>query len=108
MTLQIAARGVRLLPSFVDAVERKAAQAFDRFERSLIDVRLMLRDLNGPKGGTDKLCRVEIAVVHGPNIIIESRGDDVLSVAGRAIDRAAHAVSRRLERLTNSRHGRAG
>jgi hypothetical protein len=32
--------------------------ATDRFERHIRDVGVVLRDVNGPHGGIDKLCRV--------------------------------------------------
>ena len=106
MTLQIAVRGMRVFPSVMKSLERKAQQAFDRFEQSLADVRMMLQDVNGPKGGTDKLCRVMVAVPHGRDIIVETRGDNILSVAAEAIEKAAYVLGRQHDRRISSRHGR--
>jgi ribosome-associated translation inhibitor RaiA len=58
-----------------------------------------IADLNGPRGGVDRQCRITVDVRPSRTVILEETDADLY----RAIDRAAHrvgqSVRRQLERL---------
>lgn len=72
----------------------------DRIARVVV----RLGDENGPRGGADKFCRLQVHLVDAPEVVIRDCGPDLYAVIDRASDRAARAVAKQLER---NRFGRA-
>jgi hypothetical protein len=58
MRLSIRARDVKWTPELQDSVERRIEFAVDRHKQRVSDVSVYIADLNGPKGGVDKLCQI--------------------------------------------------
>jgi len=79
-------------------VERRLLFALGRFARHLGRVQVWLGDVNGPRGGVDKTCRI-VAHVRGVGQVVIEDADAVLPAAvARAAERAERAVARALER----------
>ncbi len=57
-----------------------------------------LGDENGPRGGVDKFCRLQVSLVDAPQVVIRDCGPDLYTVIDRASDRAARSVAKQLER----------
>ena len=66
----------------------------DRISRVVV----RLGDENGPRGGPDKFCRLQVTLVDAPQVVIRDCGPDLYSVIDRASDRASRAVAKQLER----------
>ena len=66
----------------------------DRISRVVV----RLGDENGPRGGPDKFCRLQVTLVDAPQVVIRDCGPDLYSVIDRASDRAARAGAKQLER----------
>jgi hypothetical protein len=60
-----------------------------------------LGDLNGPKGGKDKFCRIVAQVGHG-TVVVEDVDSNLYSAISRATHRFAMATSRQLRRRCRS------
>jgi hypothetical protein len=56
-----------------------------------------LGDLNGPKGGKDKFCRIVAQVGHG-TVVVEDVDSNLYSAISRATHRFAATTSRQLRR----------
>lgn len=67
---------------------------------------VFLSDINGPRGGIDKRCRVQVQLTAGRSVIIEDIEADLYSAIDRAADRADRAVVRRVERQRDFVHTR--
>ncbi len=61
-------------------------------------VSLQLRDVNGPRGGEDKLCLVHLQLRGAPAVVVRERGAQPVALVRQAIARAAHALLRQTER----------
>ena len=61
-------------------------------------VTVNLDDVNGPRGGVDKQCRILVSLRRGTPVKVEDMDVDLASAVGRAADRAGNAVARRVER----------
>lgn len=57
-----------------------------------------LSDINGPRGGRDKRCKIQISLDHGKTVVIENTEDDLYVAIDRAADRADRALARQLAR----------
>lgn len=69
------------------------SHATDRIRR----VGIRLSDINGPRGGVDKRCLVEVRLDGLPTVVIEDTQSDMYTAIDRAVGRAARTVMRRLE-----------
>jgi ribosome-associated translation inhibitor RaiA len=69
-----------------------------RFHERVSRVTVRLSDLNGPRGGVDKACRVRIRLHGMTDIRIEDAEEDLYVAISRAADRAGRTLGRRLHR----------
>lgn len=66
---------------------------------------LRLSDLNGPRGGIDKRCRIELGTVGRGTVVITSVASDWRGAIDDALARAARVLRRLWQR--DRQHGRA-
>ncbi|HEX4915703.1 MAG TPA: hypothetical protein VFV51_17215 [Vicinamibacterales bacterium] len=84
----------------VDAALRKLARqrvaaALGRFSSRIESLRVRFADVNGPKGGDDQRCIVEVRLrVPARTTVIEDIDSNAAAAISRAAERAARAVSR--------------
>jgi hypothetical protein len=57
-------------------------------------VNAFFSDLNGPKGGIDKLCRVVVDLKRQPSLVIEDRDSELSHLIDRIIDRVGQTATR--------------
>ena len=84
-------------------IERRVQFALSWAHHKLPLIHLRLDDVNGPKGGVDKVCRIQIPVAGGKPVVIEETQTDMVTAIDRAIERAARTISRRIERSRTHR-----
>ena len=66
-----------------------------------------LSDINGPRGGRDKRCKIQISLDHGKTVVIEDTEEDMYAAIDRAAERADRALARRLARGRAFAHDKA-
>ncbi len=103
MQIEIRSRDFTVTDAIRSYVLRRLGFALDHFQSHIRSVKLCLGDLNGPKGGEDKFCRVLINTSSG-HAVIEEVDEDLYRAIGRAADRAATKVSREVGRASRSDH----
>ena len=104
MHVTIKTRATQLNSGEEDALVHTITRALDRHTR-VVHVVAVCEDVNGPKGGVDKYCRL---TAQGPGlgmVVVEERD----TVLGRAVDRAAQRLTRAVVRSVERRrrHRRA-
>ena len=67
--------------------------------------KVQLSDVNGPRGGVDKRCQVELSTDGSGTVVITSLARDWRSALDSALSRAARVLVRLLRR--GQSHGRA-
>jgi hypothetical protein len=100
--MNILDRNVGITSAQYENIERCLQYAFDRFSTVIRSVDVSLSDINGPKGGEDLQCRIKIVLEGKGDLLVEGKGVSVEAVVAETADRAALAVSRRLDRLRDS------
>jgi ribosome-associated translation inhibitor RaiA len=103
MKIDIKARGFRLTEGLRTQAERRVRFALGSTSGRVRSVVIRLADENGPRGGVDKRCTIRATLAGGAPVIIEHQEADLYVAIDRAADRAARAVSRRLERTPAGR-----
>lgn len=98
MNIEILARDFKLTDALRAYVERRLNFTFSgRFEQ-IKSIQVRLSDINGPRGGIDKRCRIQITVPRLKDIVVEDTESNLYMAIDRATDRAGRTVNRRLSR----------
>lgn len=103
MHIDLKGHGVTFTEALGEHARRRLAFALSRFEPRLARVRLHLEDVNGPKGGVDKRCRVVVHLAQGGEVLAEDVSSDAYEAIASAVDRVARGLGRTLERLREGR-----
>ena len=79
-------------------IESAFYQAFDRFNHFIREAQVTLRDTNGPKGGVDKQCTIQLRFFPRGLAVIKSSGTSFPQAANIACDRMQQVVAKRLSK----------
>lgn len=79
-------------------VARRAHFALSRFTHSIRAVHVTLSDVNGPRGGVDKRCQVEVTGPGRASIVVEDVAADLTAAIDAAMGRVARTTARQLGR----------
>lgn len=99
MRIDIRTRGLTGERSLREYAAQRLQRALGRFTGELRAVTLRVADVNGPRGGVDKACRV---VVHGRRIgaaTVDGVSTDARAAVDETVDRVAEAIARAVARL---------
>lgn len=80
-------------------VQRKLGHKLGRFDSAIERVSVRVKDINGPRGGVDQLCRIKVVLRGRPSVIFESRDASL----NAAVDGALAGVQRAVRRTTARR-----
>ena len=69
--------------------------------------RLRLSDINGPRGGVDKRCQVELKTDSAGTVVIASLARDWRTALDRSLSRATRVLTRGLQRSQKPARGRS-
>lgn len=98
MQLDIRGKGLPLTPSLRTHVERRLRFALGRFVGSLTRVSVSVGDINGPRGGVDKRCRVQMHLGRKTRLLVDELDADLYVAIDRAAERAGRAFERAVAR----------
>ena len=98
MQIDIQSRGFSLTDSLLSYSEKRLRSALSRCSIHIKRVAVRLSDINGPRGGADKRCHLQVVVPGMPDIVIEDTKSDLYTAINRAMDRARTTVARKLQR----------
>lgn len=98
MQIDIQARNFPLTHALRNHVERRLGFALSTRDEHIQRIMVRLSDINGPRGGEDKCCHIQVIIPHLPDIVIEDTEEDLYAAIDRAADRAGRTVGRRLSR----------
>ncbi len=99
MQLHIRGHNLLLVPAVIERIERRLHFALSRFTECIERVTVRCADINGPRGGVDKQCRVVVKLRRGGDVVIEDTATDVDTAIDRGADRVQRAVARALARM---------
>jgi len=94
----IRALGIYLNQNARTSIRRKLDRKFRKFARSIERTSVRLKDVNGPRGGVDHVCRIKVVLRNLPTIVYENQDVSLDTAVGGAITGAERAVRRTLQR----------
>ncbi|HET9957277.1 MAG TPA: hypothetical protein VFQ61_22420 [Polyangiaceae bacterium] len=74
-----------------------------RVERVIV----RFEDLNGPKGGIDTACRIQVVLSGEPDLVVEARAEGEAHAFRLAVPRLTAALKHRLEKRGGRVHGKS-
>jgi ribosomal subunit interface protein len=98
MQIEIQARGFTLTQALRGYIERRLSFALSARYADINRLRVRLSDINGPRGGNDKRCQVQVMLTGQTPVVIEDTQSDLYVAIDRASDRARRTLTRRLGR----------
>ena len=96
--LNIQGRKVFLSRKLRQHVERRVRRAIHRFESRIRLISVVLADVNGPKGGNDKVCRVIVALTRLDHVVVTRFGSDSFGLVDGVSDRGNERISSLVQR----------
>ena len=98
MNIDIQTSGLSASPGLRRFVRRRVDFAFSTRSDQIGRILVRLADVNGPRGGDDKSCLVQVRMPGQPDVIVENIESNLYVAIHRAIDRAGWTTARKLER----------
>jgi putative sigma-54 modulation protein len=96
--IDVRVRGIDFTDELRNAVERLVVFAVDRYDTHVDKISIYLADLNGPKGGVDKLCQITANFSRGNPVLILEKGSEILTMVNQAARRLEHRIGRNVQR----------
>ena len=78
--------------------QSKASSTFAKFGDVVGSVTVSVQDVNGPKGGVDKECRIQVDLKRLKSIVVSVKEESLSKAIPFALNRAGRAVRRVLDR----------
>ena len=105
MQIALQADGFSLTDALEKHVQDRLRFTFSRVAGRVRRILVTLSDINGPRGGVDKSCLIEVRLDGLSSIVIQDVQADLYTAIDRAAGRAARSVLRRLAlRSSKRRH----
>lgn len=96
MKLSIRTRDIELTDELREHVERRLERALDTFRDHVQDAHVYLMDLNGPKGGVDKLAQITVRVSRIGDVAVRDTGTTTSAALSRAARRLKYVLGEAL------------
>ena len=97
MEIEIQARNFSLTRALRTHIERRLGFALGTCYRHVRRILVRLSDTNGPRGGSDKRCQLEVMLPGQAVVVVDTEADLYLAI-NRAASRAGRTVMRQLRR----------
>lgn len=98
MTLQVRDLTGELSDAAIEQAERRLQFALSRFASKISRAELIIDDENGPKGGVDSSCRIQVSLKGLPDVVITDKDANVSACIARVAERAQRSVARAVAR----------
>ncbi len=98
MQIKIFSRKFSMTEALQNYVKRRLNFSFANKNEQINKIMMRLSDINGPRGGTDKRCHLQIILNGIPDVVVEDTQTDMYSAIDRACERASRTVTRKIGR----------
>ncbi|MEW8691405.1 MAG: HPF/RaiA family ribosome-associated protein [Candidatus Thiodiazotropha endolucinida] len=98
MQIDIQARNFSLTEALRGYVQRRLRGVIACCNDYIQRVVVRLSDINGPRGGADKRCHIQVVLSGLPDVVVEDIEADLYVAIDQATDRTGRTVIRRIRR----------
>jgi putative sigma-54 modulation protein len=96
MLVNIQSRHFSLSEALSKYVKTKVQIMLCRYEAKIIRVDVSLFDINGPKGGEDKCCKIVVRINGASSIVVQETAEDLYDAINTCTRRGRRVVKRQL------------
>lgn len=100
MRIDLHCEGVEVAPGLREYVARRMGFAIGRFREHIQWARVKVADVNGPRGGADKRCVVQLRLRNLPDVVFAITQLDVRLAVDQAAERVSRVLAQRVRRAT--------
>ncbi|MEP7705058.1 HPF/RaiA family ribosome-associated protein [Paraglaciecola sp. 25GB23A] len=104
MQLNIHAQNLNISEQLKEEFGQRIKGIFDRTQQKIRKVRVIFTDVNGPKGGEDKQCRVQLVLFGLPTVNVVSKQANLHKALAHALSVAKRTLKRRYNKLQRVDH----
>ena len=101
MHMTIQTNGFEMTAALRAYTTQRLATALGWARHHMRRLAVSLSDINGPRGGVDKRCRIQVQLGGGREVIIDDVDANLYAAIDRAVDRADRAVVKKVQRARN-------
>ena len=98
MQIEIRAHGFTTTEALREHVTKRLRHAFSSSADRISRIMVRLSDINGPRGGVDKRCQIQVRMAALADVVIEDTEADLYVAIDRAAERANRTATRHLAR----------
>ena len=89
---------IEVSPEELAQIQKAFSFAIDRFGHVVRDVDVTLVDINGPRGGVDKRCNVQLRLYPRGLLVVRSTGSSLMETVNDACDKMRQVIAKRLSK----------
>lgn len=104
MLLDIQALNFPLTKSIHNYVERRICFSLSSRDEHIQRIIVHLSDINGPRGGKEKCCHVQVVLLQLTDVVIDDTEADLYTAIDRAAERSGRTVGRCLDHHPTRNH----
>ena len=98
MELTITNLNVDLSSQSLISIRQKTGRMFNKINDNVQRIKIVINDINGPKGGRDKQCRIIVHTKGMPDIIITDNQTTVMAAVNIALSRVRVTLLAKVKR----------
>jgi ribosomal subunit interface protein len=98
MQIQIRSTQIEVDRAVHAHIERRLQFSLGRLSQHILRVTVNIVDINGPRAGVDKNCRIEVRLLPTGTVFVEDTDANLYTAVDRAAERAARSVIRAIKR----------
>lgn len=85
------------------SIKQRFEEGLERYASLLDNVLVRLRDENGPRGGRDQACLVQVSMRNGQSFVVKEQSESVATAIGGALTRAKRIAGERINAIAKKR-----
>ena len=106
MRIEVSGNGITVTQGLRAYAARRLRFALGRFSSQVIRVHVRVADVNGPRGGIDVRCRIQVWGAGINELVVTVLAVDYPTAINAAADRIGGMVARQLARVSDRHRGR--
>jgi len=107
MEIRVDTQRVNLPRRSISALRHRIGQAFERVGSGVRRLHITLKDINGPRGGRDKVCVLRAELADGGEVVVVDRSEKLRRALFRSLRRGRRLVRREAQRRQSMQRARA-
>ena len=103
MDIRLQTQHVTLPRRALSRIRDRVRSGLDRMTERVARLQVTLKDINGPRGGRDKVCILRAELVDGGQVVVIDRAANLRRAIARCLQRSKRVIDREVKRRHRAR-----